>query len=189
MVSPCEHQQLKRRCEYLEFGISFDLCHTIDIFVLRKNCLLYFLLFFMMYSNLLGQEKSVPEDSLRSTYIREFPDYFYLKFLSVSRLLNLELTNRLNNDIALEFAPNLIGYTGFGGLIMGVGFEVSFKSGESNPQNEERFGTTKVFDFQTNLYGRKFGLDFAFQNYKGFYLENPGIYDSDWAPGDVHPQR
>ncbi len=156
---------------------------------MRKINLLFIIVLSAFCTSLLGQEKNHSNDSIRQEYIREFPDFFYLKFLTVSRLLNLELTNRLDNNVTLEFAPNLISYTGFGGLIMGVGFEVSFKSGQSNPQNEERFGTTQVFDFQANLYGRKFGLDFAFQNYEGFYLDNPGIYDPEWEPGDVHPQR
>lgn len=43
------------------------------------------------------------------------------------------------------------------------------------PLRKKEYGKTQSFDFQVHHYGRYFVLDLFYQNYKGFYQENPEI--------------
>ena len=128
-------------------------------------------------------------DSIRSHYIQTFPDFFYGKFLLSTRNLNLTLNQHGNDDVALKYKPNGNNYFGVGGYFFDLGFEASLRLPESFQDDKERFGDTEIFDFQANIYGKKLGIDIAFQNYEGFYLDNAGDHFDDWKKGDVHPLR
>ncbi len=43
---------------------------------------------------------------------------------------------------------------------------------------DSRYGRTKFFDLQFHYYFRKLGVDAFYQNYRGYYLENPKQYNS-----------
>ena len=55
--------------------------------------------------------------------------------------------------------------------------------------DDEIYGETSRFDFQSNVFAKKFSLNFFFQYYEGFYIANPQTFDPGWQNGDPYPVR
>ena len=110
-------------------------------------------------------------DSLRAKYVTAIPKYFYLKPVLSVRTLGLDVNEKDNPGSLTEYAPNTRTYMGLGVYLFDIGLEFSFELPESDQQIEE-FGETEIFDLQSNIYAKKWGGDFAYQRYKGFFVQN-----------------
>jgi len=89
-------------------------------------------------------------------------------------------------DSEYEYVPNVNFNTG--ARVSYLGIEILFKTKiKGTSFSEEEFGKTDYFDFQFSFYKQKFGVDFIYQNYKGFYLNEPGEYG--FSRGDVNSLR
>uniref|UniRef100_UPI0040499A6C DUF4421 family protein n=1 Tax=Fulvivirga sp. TaxID=1931237 RepID=UPI0040499A6C len=142
------------------------------------------------YFDSLRQAKKVRYDSARKDYIQTWSDKFYIKPILTVRFLNLIIDdeNRRANEIV--YSPSSNNFFGFGLYAFDLGVELSFKL----PQNEEEtpkeiFGETESFDFQTNIYAKKWGADISFQRYSSMYMEDPASHYADWIPGEPYPIR
>lgn len=138
----------------------------------------------------LQQVKRAENLELRKTYIKEFHDRIYIKPILTVRSLRLELreVDRVVPDIT--YKPSSSNYFGFGLYLFDLNLELSFRL----PQNEEEtpsriFGKTESFDFQTNIYAKKWGADVAWQRYNGMYLDKPDNHFTGRQPGDPYPIR
>jgi len=131
-----------------------------------------------------------PKDSLRSRYIHEFDDRFYIKPIVTVRSLSLDLIDERGAEDDIKYDPSSNNFLGVGLYMFGLGAEISFKL----PQNEAEvppsiYGETESFDLQTNIYARKWGADLSYQRYKGLYIENPRDHYDGWEDGDPYPIR
>lgn len=164
-----------------------------NYYQILKICVLLTLVFFanaVPAQLLLDDSVSLAKkDSIHRRYINQYRDKFYIKPLFSFRNLNLELQNidRQINDI--EYKANSSPFLGLGLYFFDVGVEVSIKLPESTSRDVETFGETDIFDFQTNIYSKKWGADVAFQRYSGFYLADPDRHIPEWERGDPFPQR
>lgn len=101
----------------------------------------------------------------------DYSDQLLLKVMSVVKQNNLELLNTDNNQ-SLKLSP--YGITSIGGgfnykwLGLGIAFGLP-----ASAQDQERYGKTTRFDFQLNIYSKKFVVDAFLQQYNGFYIANP----------------
>lgn len=87
----------------------------------------------------------------------------------------------------IEFEPNIS--TNFGLGIAYLGYGISGSLPLSNANNDtNKYGKTSYFDFQFNYASRRWGADFFYQNYRGFYLKDPEKFANDYAPGAPNPQ-
>ncbi|MEM6524649.1 MAG: DUF4421 family protein [Bacteroidota bacterium] len=123
-----------------------------------------------------------------STYILELNDKVYIKPLLTARSISLDIEDKQDrvNDILYE--PTFNNYLGLGLYAFDIGVELSFRLG-NNSQDPNIYGETDAFDFQANLYMKKWGADFNYQRYSGFYLDRPNDHDISWRSGDAFPQR
>lgn len=128
-------------------------------------------------------------DSIRSIYVKEFPDHFNTKIIATDRLLILNLIGRDQEKKRVNYAPNDRGYVGIGAYIFDVGFELAVKVPAAFERSKSRYGETDFIDFQGNIYGRKWCFDGTFQKYDGFYLNNAIDIMPDFQSGDDFPQR
>ncbi|MEO1054868.1 MAG: DUF4421 family protein [Bacteroidota bacterium] len=128
------------------------------------------------------------KDSLSNTYIKRYPDRFYIKPLLTIRSLELELTHRIT-DQRVDYKPNGTRYAGLGIFFFDIGLEASLRLPENSQMNPERFGRTRIFDFQANIYTKALGVDVNYQRYKGFFIRNPGEIFESWTGTDNFPQR
>lgn len=142
-------------------------------------------LFFIILNTVRAQEY----DSLRSIYVREFPDKFNLKLLATDRLLILNLRAKDHGNRTINYSPNNRGYIGIGAYIFDIGLELAVKVPEAFERSETKYGKTRFLDFQGNIYGRKWCFDGTFQQYKGFFISNPSSVFPDFDSGADFPQR
>ncbi|MEM7107302.1 MAG: DUF4421 domain-containing protein [Bacteroidota bacterium] len=123
-----------------------------------------------------------------STYIQELNDKFYLRPLLTNRSISLDIEDQADRVSDILYEPTFNNYLGLGLYAFDVGVELSFRL-RNNSQDPEIYGETDAFDFQANLYMKKWGADINFQRYSGFYLERPEDHYATWRSGDAFPQR
>lgn len=126
----------------------------------------------------------------RKEYIEERDDLWYIKPIVTVRFLNLAIEDEDQKVDELVYSPSSNNYFGFGLYLFDLSAELSFKLPQNQEERpEEVYGKTKSFDFQTNIYAKKWGADVSFQRYSGMYVENPGGHYGNWKPGDPYPIR
>lgn len=118
-----------------------------------------------------GRKRKQVHDSIRSKFIRAYPDHFFIWPVIKQRSLQVEARSLVDDNRLVTFKPN-------NSVSMGVGFylfEVAFELTKAVPINEQsiaRFGKTDASDFQLNALGKYWGFDIYRQKYQGFYLED-----------------
>jgi hypothetical protein len=134
--------------------------------------------------------QAITYDSIRSLYIKDFPNKFYIKPILTVRNLNLEFIDANKNADKITYLPSSSNYFGLGLYLFQIGVELSFKLPQDDVKKPaEKFGKTKAIDFQSNIYTKRWGADIAYQRYSGLYLDNPGSHLDNFQPGDNFPQR
>ncbi len=113
---------------------------------------------------------AVDSTSEEERYI-DYSDQLLLKVMSVVKANNLEITNTGSNQ-SLKLAPYGITSLGFGFNYKWLGLGIAFGLPPS-PEDEAIYGKTSRFDFQLNIYSKKFVIDAFAQQYSGFHIENP----------------
>ncbi|MCB9360658.1 MAG: DUF4421 family protein [Flavobacteriales bacterium] len=140
--------------------------------------LYYFLIFFFLFitSLVYGQlNVSVSPDSSRvNEYYTDYPNELLLKFGLTVKANKLQIVNTNSNETA-KFSPAAT--TSLGGGVNYKWFGLALAYGlPSTTANDVKYGKTSRFDAQFNIYTKSFGVDVIFQNYQGFYLQNPSIF-------------
>lgn len=124
-------------------------------------------------------------DSLRSYYIKNFPDYFFVYPVIKQRSLSFELEKRKGDRNLVTFKPNNTYSLGLGLYLFELNFELAFAV-PIDEKSIKLYGESKARDVQLNLLGKKWGLDAFYQKYGGFYVNESG----NTPPPDIpFPQR
>jgi hypothetical protein len=110
-------------------------------------------------------------DTLRSFYIQEYNDKFFIWPVLKHRSLTFQVRDRENDKQTVEFKPNNTASMGFGFYLFEVGFELAFAI-PINERQKEIFGDTKARDLQINVLTKSWGVDLYFQKYSGFYKDD-----------------
>ena len=131
------------------------------------------------------QSVAQPPDAVPSSYIKSYPDKFFLWPVIKQRSLSFDLQNARQIGNTVRFKPNNAYGFGIGMYVFDLGLELVFAI-PVDDQKEMTFGKTKAQDIQLNILSRKWGGDIFYQRYQGFYLANP---DSPIPPSGVYPQR
>lgn len=124
-------------------------------------------------------------DSLRSYYIQEYPDYFFIWPVLKQRSLTFDIQDREENERKIEFVPNNKFTLGAGFYLFELGFELTF----AIPLNEDSksiYGESSARDLQLNILSKKWGADVYYQKYSGFYIMDS---DNPVPKGSPYPQR
>ena len=128
----------------------------------------------------MSQSKDSINSSTKSNIV-DYSDKFALYLYAKQKtnhfgIYNLEVP-------LIEYSPNdrlNIGF-GFNYKWLGIGFAFNF--GFVNNDND-KYGVTKRLDWQTNIYSKKFVVDFYLQYYQGYYVQNPQEVFPEWGEGD-----
>ena len=118
-------------------------------------------------------------DSSKSTsrYI-DYSDQLLIKIGTVAKSNKLDIVNSNDNQV-LKLAPTGKTSLGFGFNYKWLGVGIAFGLPASSTQTE-KFGKTTKFDFQLNIYSKKFVIDAFLQQYNGFHIENPATFTTAW---------
>lgn len=138
----------------------------------------------------MAQEITTPpteteQDSLRSYYIRDFPNYFFVYPVLKQRSLNFELEKENGSPGVVSYKPNNQYSFGVGLYLFEIGFELTVAV-PLDDKSIELYGESKARDVQLNLLGKKWGLDAIYQRYRGFYVTDSR---QEVPSGDPYPQR
>jgi hypothetical protein len=130
-------------------------------------------------------QKESDSDSVRTYYIKKFPDHFFLYPVLKQRSLNFQLEKRGGTGSLVTYKPNNAYSFGVGTYLFELGFELTFAV-PLEQKTIEIYGQSKARDVQLNVLGRKFGLDAFYQRYSGFYVTDSRVT----IPADTpFPQR
>lgn len=153
--------------------------------VSMRYLLVYLIIFFLAGSTSNAQDY----DSVRSIYVKEFPDYFNAQIIATDRLLILNLIGREGEKRRINYAPNDRGYIGLAAYVFDIGIGLSVKVPAAFERDKDKYGTTDFIDLQGNIYGKKWCFDGTFQKYEGFFLNNAADITPGFESGDNFPQR
>lgn len=123
-----------------------------------------------------------------SLYIQQFSDRFYLKPILTVRNLDLKIQDRDGNSGHITYGPTTNTYLGLGLYMFKLSVELSLRL-PVDDKDVERYGKTNAFDFQSNIYSKRWGADIAYQDYEGFYVKNPESLFPTWDKDGPFPQR
>jgi hypothetical protein len=124
-------------------------------------------------------------DSIRSTYIKGFPDDFFIWPVVTQRSLDFEIKDRPDKDKSLSYRSNKPTALGFGVYLFEIGVELSFAIPVAEKE-KQIYGESEASDLQLNIFTKKWGLESYYRKYQGFYLADP---DVPVPPGTPFPQR
>jgi len=136
------------------------------------------LLIFSFFSlTVLSQDLEISTSDLGdidTNYIEDFSDKLVLRSFLKRKFNELEIEDN-KNDRKILYKPNQSFSLGGGFNYKWLGIDLAFKLPQAEGQ-EETFGKTKAFDFQANIYMRKFAIDVFYLKYQGYYIENSDEY-------------
>ena len=120
-------------------------------------------------------------------FILDYSDQLSIKLYGIIKSNTIEHVNH-QTDQGIEYKPNESFNIGFGVGYQWFGLDVAFNFRGVN-NDDDKFGKTKRFDLQSNIYTRKFAADLIVQRYKGYYLSNPQNYISGFNASGPYPIR
>ncbi|HBX50940.1 MAG: hypothetical protein A2275_05500 [Bacteroidetes bacterium RIFOXYA12_FULL_35_11] len=130
-------------------------------------------------------------NNVYSDYILVLTDSLSIQTSISSKYNKFEISTKPDDESevrALKYHPNEKTSLGFGFNYKWLGFSFGLSLPFLN-RDEDKFGKTEQFDFQTNIYLRKFVIDAYVQGYKGYYVENPKDIDPNWTEEKAYPHR
>jgi hypothetical protein len=124
-------------------------------------------------------------DSLRSRYIKTYPDHFFIWPVLKQRRLGFDMRSVANRDNTLKYKSNKPYSFGFGVYIFELGVELAFAI-PMDAESKRIYGQSDASDIQLNIIGKKWGIDAYVQKYSGFYIEDPNV---KVVANQPYPQR
>ncbi|MDL5048830.1 hypothetical protein QQ054_22720 [Oscillatoria amoena NRMC-F 0135] len=95
-------------------------------------------------------------DSLRSYYIQEYPDHFFVWPVLKQRSLTFYVQDKDEAERTVEFVPNNRFTLGAGFYVFELGFELTFAI-PLNENSKSLYGETSARDLQLNILSKKMG--------------------------------
>ncbi len=114
-------------------------------------------------------------------YITDLSDYLTLKLYGSRKLSSYNFGERGAPNLA-KFSPNDYVTAGVGFAYKWVGLNVGFRIPNFN-LDESIYGKTKILDFASYFYLRKYTFDVFAQFYDGYYRSNNGLFNREIASG------
>jgi hypothetical protein len=132
--------------------------------------------------SLQGQSGS---DTLRSTYIQNYPNHFFIWPVLKQRTLSFEIRDADNRRNRIFFKPNNTATLGAGFYLFEIGFELTFAV-PLEERSRKIYGISDSRDLQINIIAKSWGIDAYNQKYSGFYKDDSRIRLGGSEP---YPQR
>ena len=125
-----------------------------------------------------------------TNYIACFDDLLSVRVYGISKFNKFELyyDKDKKSDSLISYSPNELLNLGFGFNYKWMSFAMAFNFRFINKDNDI-YGETQKFDIQANMYKRKLTIDAYYQDYKGYYIDNPQDFLVSWNDTLPFPQR
>ena len=130
-----------------------------------------FLLIFF-YSNFHAQSTEAPLTNQKfkvdTNYIEDLSDKLVLRSFTKNKFNTLTLQN-VEEGKLIRYDPNNSTSLGAGFNYHWLGIDLAIQL-PKNEESKETYGNTRSFDFQTNMYLRKFSIDLSYVRYGGYFM-------------------
>lgn len=124
-------------------------------------------------------------DSIRSIYIKPYPDHFFLWPVLKQRRLDFEMKDIPEKNRSITYRSNKPYSFGLGMYLFELGIELTFAI-PLDEKSKAIYGESDASDLQLNILTRKWGLDLYHQKYSGFYIDDP---ETNVPVNTPYPQR
>jgi len=125
-------------------------------------------------------------ESIDTNYIASYYDYLHVHVLGEARDYYLQL---LGTDRRINYTPHGASAVGLGFGYRWLNFDLSFKVPFLQQLNPGK-GETDQFGANLGLIGRTILFNINYQSYKGLFINNPQVVDSNWfAANEAYPRR
>jgi hypothetical protein len=131
-----------------------------------------------------GGPKLKAQPATDSTFVRYYPDCFNLRTFITTRDLSWTIHHQRTDLPRITYAPNADNFIGLGAYVFDIGVAAAIRLPSSFQRDPSRFGDTKAIDAQTNIYGKQWNVDLAYQDYQGYYVRNTARILPEFTPGD-----
>ena len=106
-------------------------------------------------------------------------DKLTFKFFFQAPSLTLDISDENQVANAIHYRPNSLSSWGGSASWKYFYLVLSFNNKKSAEENI-KYGTTRFKDLQFSYFKKKFGADFYYQNYRGYYISNSKIFSPAW---------
>lgn len=152
--------------------------------IFMKQAILLLLIFCFFSSTIFA----VDSTTVQKYYYENYKHTLILRTYLISKYNQITFDDKSTNT-KLIYKPNDHTNLGFGFNYKGIGLNAAFDL-LGNQNSDEKYGKTKSVDIQSNIYGKKIGIDAAYQNYRGYYFSNVSDVDPLFKPSHQnYPQR
>jgi hypothetical protein len=124
-------------------------------------------------------------DSARLRYIKPLKHQIFVGSVLKQRTFSFQMTNAQERKNWVRYVPNNTYSAGVRLNLFGVGLEAAVAIPLAR-KNVERFGSSRVREFQGNSFTKKWFADFFWQRTDGFYVRRSWV---QLTSKDVYPQR
>lgn len=147
-------------------------------------------LFFLTVIFLIA-ETSFAGNPIDTTFIKSFKQNYVFQADIYNKKLSFSINPKSQFDSIksriIKYNPNVDNYFGISLSYKGWGLGLSVKLPNSR-LSDSIYGKTNFSDYKFSLHKRKFGGTAFLKYYQGFYLSNPGLFDTAFIDGVV-PHR
>jgi len=159
---------------YAEFNVLYNIIQLNKLYCIKKviHYIIVWLIILVNSPNATGRyyPGNLKEDDNDSvTYFSDYSELLALRIYTNTKWNSLEI---IKDDQNLKLQPNGPTALGIGFNYKGYGLALAVGLPKSASSNE-KYGETKRFDLQVNMFGKKIGFDGYVQMYKGYYNSNP----------------
>lgn len=155
---------------------------------MRRNAIIFLLMTISFFS--FAQEKKykfLETRPINEKFIVDYSDQLSIKLFGIVKSNQISHVNH-ETDKSLEYKPNESLNIGLGVGYQWFGLDIAFNFGGVN-HDDDQFGKTKRFDFQSSIYTRKLAVDVNIQRYSGYYMNNPEDYIPGFNTSGPYPIR
>lgn len=134
-----------------------------------------------------AQNPKIHRHEIDTAYIKDLSDKLSFRLYGVNKISSFDIIDK-DSNFSISYAPNSSLNLGLGVNYKWFGLGVAFNFPLIN-NDDDRYGETKKIDLLTNIFTRSLAIDFYMQLYKGFYVENPDSYITNWDYSLPFPSR
>ncbi len=154
---------------------------------MRKGLIIFLLSIPYFVSAQTGSQMriDVKPSKVDTNYIKDLSEHFNLFVYGKTKYKKFGIKNKQSHQ-EIKYHPNDKFNVGFGFNYKWLGLGIAFNLPFIN-NDDDKYGKTKRFDAQMNVFAHTFLLDFYFNFYRGYYLSNPKVINSNFDASGQYP--
>lgn len=152
-----------------------------------KSRLIFFIVLLFALQAIKAQD-SIKKPYYNPEYITDYKEMLTARFYLLSEGINFVI-NPANTSTDIRYGPSHNLKVGLAVFHKWFGVGLAVKNPFYFSKDNTRPHQSSIIDLRVNAYGTALSAELAYQNYKGFYIDNPHDVFPNWKEGDEYPFR